>query len=194
METEKKNFKNTEWFLEGFLENGKKMIIPIDKFPFYIGRKSDSNFALPSNEISRKHAVIIKLMNAIMIKDLGSTNGTYLNDKLVKDAVSLIDQDKIRFGSIEFKITKKEELKSDEFTLSHKENLKNNKKDLLDELGLTEREKEVLYLILEGKSTKIIAKQMNITDGTAKNYVLSILKKTDVHSRVELVAKFSKII
>lgn len=50
---------------------------------------------------------------------------------------------------------------------------------------LTPREKQILALLAEGLSNKKIASRYNIADGTVKLHVKSILKKLNVHSRVE---------
>jgi pSer/pThr/pTyr-binding forkhead associated (FHA) protein len=189
-----KDIENNNWFLEGMLESGKKWIIPINKFPFFIGRSSTNDLSISSNDISRKHAQILRFGNNLMLKDLESTNGTFINDKIIKDPTSLINQDKIKFGKSEFKIINKNEIKSGEYTLTKNSKPSKAGDDSLDEFELTSREKEVFSLLLEGKSTKAISKILNITEGTAKNYVLSIFKKTNVHTRVELVRLFSKMI
>lgn len=54
---------------------------------------------------------------------------------------------------------------------------------VLDEL--TPREKEILEHIAEGQSNKVIARELDISDGTVKLHVKSILRKLNVHSRVE---------
>ncbi len=50
---------------------------------------------------------------------------------------------------------------------------------------LTPREREVLALLVEGQSNKMIAKVLKISDGTVKLHVNTILRKFGVHSRVE---------
>lgn len=50
---------------------------------------------------------------------------------------------------------------------------------------LTPRELEILSLLAEGQSNKVIARNLGITDGTVKLHVKAILRKLDVHSRVE---------
>lgn len=50
---------------------------------------------------------------------------------------------------------------------------------------LTPREREILRHIAAGQSNKVIARELNITDGTVKLHVKSILRKLGVHSRVE---------
>ncbi len=50
---------------------------------------------------------------------------------------------------------------------------------------LTPRELEILCLLAEGQSNKVIAKNLGISDGTVKLHVKAILRKLSVHSRVE---------
>ncbi len=50
---------------------------------------------------------------------------------------------------------------------------------------LTPREREILCHLAEGRSNKVIARVLGITDGTVKLHVKAILRKLAVHSRVE---------
>jgi len=50
---------------------------------------------------------------------------------------------------------------------------------------LTPREMEILCHLAAGKSNKAIARDLGISDGTVKLHVKAILRKLDVHSRVE---------
>jgi len=50
---------------------------------------------------------------------------------------------------------------------------------------LTPREAEILYLLAEGQSNKLIARNLGISDGTVKLHVKAILRKLNIHSRVE---------
>lgn len=50
---------------------------------------------------------------------------------------------------------------------------------------LTPRETEILALLAEGQSNKTIARNLGISDGTVKLHVKAILRKLEVHSRVE---------
>ncbi|MBT5230476.1 MAG: response regulator [Methylococcales bacterium] len=51
--------------------------------------------------------------------------------------------------------------------------------------SLTPREREILCHLAEGQSNKVIARNLGIADGTVKLHVKAILRKLDVHSRVE---------
>ncbi|MDH5734966.1 MAG: response regulator [Gammaproteobacteria bacterium] len=50
---------------------------------------------------------------------------------------------------------------------------------------LTPRELEILCLLADGQSNKVIARNLGISDGTVKLHVKAILRKLHVHSRVE---------
>lgn len=50
---------------------------------------------------------------------------------------------------------------------------------------LTPREREILCHLAEGQSNKVIARVLGISDGTVKLHVKAILRKLNVHSRVE---------
>ncbi len=50
---------------------------------------------------------------------------------------------------------------------------------------LTPREREILCLLAEGQSNKVIARNLGISDGTVKLHVKAILRKLGIHSRVE---------
>ncbi|MGH1537046.1 MAG: two-component system response regulator NarL [Gammaproteobacteria bacterium] len=51
--------------------------------------------------------------------------------------------------------------------------------------SLTNREREILELIASGKSNKLIARELSISDGTVKVHVKNLLRKLNVHSRLE---------
>lgn len=51
--------------------------------------------------------------------------------------------------------------------------------------NLTPREREILCHLAAGQSNKVIARSLGISDGTVKLHVKAILRKLDVHSRVE---------
>ena len=51
--------------------------------------------------------------------------------------------------------------------------------------GLTDQESRILDLIAQGKSNKLIARELNISDGTVKVHVKHLLRKLNLRSRVE---------
>lgn len=57
----------------------------------------------------------------------------------------------------------------------------------LQSLGLTERQRDVLALLIEGKNNKLICRALGLAEPTVKNHISSILKALGVSSRTEAV-------
>lgn len=56
-----------------------------------------------------------------------------------------------------------------------------------DDLGLTDRQMDVLALVMQGKSNKTICRALNLAEPTVKNHMTAILKALKVSSRTEAV-------
>ena len=68
-----------------------------------VGRVSDNAFEIPEASVSSHHAEIVLKGSDVLIRDLDSTNGTFINDERISEAVlkpGLI----LRFGTIELKL------------------------------------------------------------------------------------------
>ncbi len=74
----------------------------LDRPEMTAGRSASCELALDQDSVSRQHAVIKASAREVLIKDLGSTNGTYVNDELVTERV-LKDGDLIKIGRTIFK-------------------------------------------------------------------------------------------
>lgn len=82
------------------ITEGKKKgeVYSILNFPFKIGRKFDNDICFEDKRVSRYHAEIHVKNDAYIIRDLGSHNGTLVNDVRV-DSIILNSGDKITIGS-----------------------------------------------------------------------------------------------
>lgn len=67
-----------------------------------------------------------------------------------------------------------------------------NKNNLELSKELTEREKEICSLMVEGLANKQIADRLYISEGTVKNYISNIYDKTGIHDRVKLIVELRK--
>jgi len=61
------------------------------------------------------------------------------------------------------------------------------------ELGLTERQRQVLALIVRGKSNKGICRALNLAEPTVKNHVTAVLRALRVSSRAEAIAAVNQM-
>ncbi|MBP2076367.1 response regulator transcription factor [Oceanobacillus polygoni] len=57
---------------------------------------------------------------------------------------------------------------------------------------LTEREEQVMKLIADGKTTKEIASQLYLSNGTVRNYVSTIMDKLNVSNRIEAISRLKE--
>lgn len=73
-----------------------------------IGRKEGNTIKLSDQYVSGNHAKIVVKNNEVLIEDLNSTNGIYINDEKVAEYSKLRSNDKIRIGSATFKVIRAE--------------------------------------------------------------------------------------
>ncbi len=68
-----------------------------------IGRAVENDIVITSKRVSREHACVRRDGWRVLLEDLGSTNGTFLNNERVLSPVSLRDGDLVSIGGIELK-------------------------------------------------------------------------------------------
>ncbi len=66
-----------------------------------VGRQGSCDITIPNDGISRQHARIITRPGSILLEDLGSANGTYVNDEPIDKAIVMVG-DEIRFDKVRF--------------------------------------------------------------------------------------------
>ncbi len=85
-------------------ESGKLYRVPIHSLPFRIGREAGLELTLPLQVVSFRHAELFEHGGRLMARDLGSTNGTFLNQKPLNGEASLDEGDILHFATLEFRI------------------------------------------------------------------------------------------
>ncbi|KAF0174443.1 MAG: FHA domain containing protein [Limisphaerales bacterium] len=68
-----------------------------------VGRLEDNNFQIPAPSVSSHHCEILLRGNDVVVKDLDSTNGTFINGEQVTEATLPVGQT-VRFGSVEARL------------------------------------------------------------------------------------------
>ncbi len=68
-----------------------------------IGRVEDNTFQIPDASVSSHHCEVLLRGNDVVIRDLNSTNGSYINDAQITESVLKPGQ-KLRLGQIELKL------------------------------------------------------------------------------------------
>lgn len=86
-----------EFYSDG---SGEARRVTIEQFPFRIGRSETANLRVESAEVSREHVEIFERNGMCLVRDLGSTNGTQVNGKAIKETL-LADGDVLRVAETE---------------------------------------------------------------------------------------------
>jgi EAL domain-containing protein (putative c-di-GMP-specific phosphodiesterase class I) len=95
----------TLWVLTGQLEeSGPLRDIAIQSLPFQIGRRQGLSLTIPSRTISNLHAEFFELNEGMAVRDLGSTNGTFVNGERLVTEKCVKEGDLIQFSNMVFRL------------------------------------------------------------------------------------------
>lgn len=70
-----------------------------------VGRSSDADISLPVGSVSRQHARFERSSDGVILRDLGSANGTTVNGARVHGQVTVASGDTIVFGKVQLELT-----------------------------------------------------------------------------------------
>lgn len=80
-------------------------LIPLEKAIVLIGRQADCDVSLThSRKVSRKHCCIAQVNNSYVVRDLGSTNGVFVNGTRVRKETGLSLGDELAIGDVRFRL------------------------------------------------------------------------------------------
>ncbi len=99
-----------EWFLRSCVRAGDSVHDAfIESMPFRIGRVSGNDLQIPNPTVSGSHAEITMNGPDILVHDLDSTNGTFVNGNRVTDKAPLHQGDLLQLGTVKMHFLKREE-------------------------------------------------------------------------------------
>lgn len=80
-------------------------LIPLEKAIVLIGRQADCDVSLThSRKVSRKHCCVAQVNNSFVVRDLGSTNGVFVNGSRVRKEAGLTLGDELAIGDVRFRL------------------------------------------------------------------------------------------
>ena len=77
--------------------------IDITKELVVVGRKEDCDIQLDHKSVSKLHCVLVRTEGLLLLRDLGSTNGTRVNGQRIRRA-ALLANDLLNIASLRFKV------------------------------------------------------------------------------------------
>ncbi|MBB3208616.1 EAL domain-containing protein (putative c-di-GMP-specific phosphodiesterase class I) [Rhodopirellula rubra] len=93
------------WFLSGPTGPSDSLQhTPVDRQPFTVGRQSGTSMKLQFRTVSGNHAELRLIDGRLVIRDLDSTNGTYVNGSRISEPTIVSDEDLIHFAEAPFRI------------------------------------------------------------------------------------------
>ncbi len=85
-DSERKDSAAVEAALVHVRSDGKQQLVPLKAGKVVLGREKDCQLRIPSGQISRHHCELISGGSGVRIRDLGSSNGTFVNGQKIEDA------------------------------------------------------------------------------------------------------------
>ena len=84
-----------------FKKNGSQKVFTLTSSITIVGRRHDCDFRISLDSVSRRHCQFSLNNESVKVRDLGSRNGTYLNEKRIDEA-KLQPGDYVRIGPVIF--------------------------------------------------------------------------------------------
>ena len=98
-------FAMPQWMLVGRLGvSGEECNKLIDPVPYRVGRRPDAALTLSRASISSLHAELTTNDDRLYLRDLGSTNGTFVNGERITEIVELKAGDAIQFADVSLRV------------------------------------------------------------------------------------------
>jgi EAL domain-containing protein (putative c-di-GMP-specific phosphodiesterase class I) len=99
--------ERVSWILSGQLSDDQPVRhVPVDSFPFVIGREAEASLSIPSATVSRRHAELDVVDQQLVLRDLCSTNGTSVNGIRIEQPCCVNHGDLLQFGQVVFRVKK----------------------------------------------------------------------------------------
>ncbi len=85
-------------------KGGDSKELSFDKTEIRVGRVRDNDIVLPKGNVSKHHCRLLLQNGQLVVEDLGSTNGTYVNGRKIAEATSISTTDKVFVGDFVIRV------------------------------------------------------------------------------------------
>jgi len=155
--------------------------VALDADEFTVGRRSSCDIVLDDQLVSRVHTIIMKRGGIFLVEDLGSHNGTYVNQERLHGLRQLHHGDKITIGSSRAQYEDPSQAVEDTTMVADPH--------VATGASFTQRQIQVLRLLARGLSNKQIGERLYVSERTVKAYLSSVFEKLGVNKRAAAVTE-----
>jgi DNA-binding CsgD family transcriptional regulator len=152
-----------------------------------LGRGPECDFQLNHPTVSRRHVELVLCGESLSVRDLGSRNGTYVDDTRIERATLPVGQS-LRLGLVTLQVVDcllpGDQQGTVELRPKFPDTLKQRAKDL------SPARLRVMHLLIEGIPEKAIAGRLFLSPDTVHSHITAIYRQLDVHSRCELLSRY----
>ncbi|MCD4831774.1 MAG: FHA domain-containing protein [Anaerohalosphaeraceae bacterium] len=85
-------------------KDGTRKTFPVPNKATILGRRPDCDLCIPLQVVSRRHCQFSQEEQSLKIRDLHSSNGTFLNGEKVLDSIDVKPGDKVQVGPLTFTV------------------------------------------------------------------------------------------
>ncbi len=153
-----------------------------------VGRSSTVELRIDDVSVSRRHARVILQANRVIVEDLKSRNGTFINESAITTA-ELPLRGTVRFGLVSFCLSDRWE-SLHEVASSWESTPPVGSYAKLAEVDLSPAQQRVFRELLLGFTEKEVANRLHVAPSTVHNHIRKIYERLGVNSRAELLSRF----
>lgn len=165
----------------------KGTMLVVDADEKVIGRRDASDIVLPESHVSLTHARVRRQKGAVLLEDLGSTNGTYVNGERLTTSRALRHGDVVIFGGVETRFEDRGAQLQREDSTEGMEIPEIGEVDEEDRPVLSPRQAEVLRYLRQGLTNPQIAEKLGVTERTVKAHCQEVYDRLGVPNRTAAV-------
>jgi pSer/pThr/pTyr-binding forkhead associated (FHA) protein len=85
-------------------KDGNKQVFPVRNRATILGRRPDCELYIPLQVVSRRHCQLSQEEKSLKVRDLRSSNGTFLNGQRILDETEAKPGDRLQIGPLTFAI------------------------------------------------------------------------------------------
>lgn len=162
-------------------------IARIERDEVTVGRRPANDVVLSDPRVSRVHAVVRQVADTLVVTDLGSSAGTFVNGERVTGPTAVHHGDALAFGPVTCRFEDPAQASvAEDPTMVLDTTLGT------DAPHLSPRQRQVLALMAEGMTNSEIGVRLGVTERTIKAYAQDLYDRLGVRNRAGAVAEAAK--